>query len=273
MTSSSSDSPSVASGVPSLPLRGQHALVTGAGTGIGAAIAHALASAGASVTLAGRRLAPLAAVASAMPPGVRSATVCFDVSDEAAVIRGITQARDGLGPVSILVNNAGQAASAPFGKTSLELWRRLLDVNLTGTFLCSREVLPDMLAAGRGRVINIASTAGQRGYAYVAAYAAAKHGVIGLTRSLALEVARKGVTVNAICPGYTETEILRESIANVVAKTGRTEEAARAEFTKSNPQGRLVQPSEVAATVLWLCSEAAGSITGQSVSIAGGEVM
>lgn len=256
-----------------LPLDGHHALVTGAATGIGAAIALALASQGASVTLAGRRSAALEATAGRLLTGSRRAIVALDVSDEAAVARGFAQAREALGPVSILVNNAGQATSAPIGKTSLELWRRMLEVNLTGTFLCTREALPDMLAAGRGRVVNIASTAGQRGYAYVSAYAAAKHGVIGLTRSLALELARKGITVNAICPGYTETEILRESIANVVAKTGRTEEAARAEFTRTNPQGRLVQPDEVAATVLWLCGESAASITGQSISIAGGEVM
>jgi NAD(P)-dependent dehydrogenase (short-subunit alcohol dehydrogenase family) len=256
-----------------LPLDGQHALVTGAATGIGAAIALSLAGQGASVTLAGRRVGALEAAAARLPAAARRAIVGLDVTDESSVAEGFAAAREALGPVSILVNNAGQASSAPLGKTSLELWRRMLDVNLTGTFLCTREALPDMLAAGRGRVINVASTAGQRGYAYVSAYAAAKHGVIGLTRSLALEVARKGVTVNAICPGYTETEILRESIANVVAKTGRTEEQARAEFTKSNPQGRLVQPAEVAAAVLWLCGESAGSITGQSLSIAGGEVM
>lgn len=255
------------------PLDGQHALVTGAGTGIGAAIALSLAGQGASVTLAGRRVATLDETAARLPDGSRRAIVALDVTDEGSVARGFAAAREALGPVSILVNNAGQASSAPLGKTSLEMWRRLLDVNLTGVFLCTREALPDLLAAGRGRVINVASTAGQRGYAYVSAYSAAKHGVIGLTRSLALEVARKGITVNAICPGYTETEILRESIANVVAKTGRSEEAARAEFTRTNPQGRLVQPDEVAAAVLWLCSEAAGSITGQSLSIAGGEVM
>ena len=254
-------------------LAGRHALVTGAGTGIGAAIALALAGQGAAVTLAGRRLALLEAVAARLPAGSRHAIVEMDVTDEAAVARGFSRSFEALGPVSILVNNAGQATSAPFGKTSLELWRRMLDVNLTGTFLCTREALPGMLTAGWGRVINIASTAGQRGYAYVAAYSAAKHGVIGMTRSLALETARKGVTVNAICPGYTETEILQESIANVVAKTGRTEEAARAEFTKTNPQGRLIQPEEVAAAVLWLCRESARSITGQAVSIAGGEVM
>ena len=154
------------------------------------------------------------------------------------------------------------AESAPFGKTSHALWQRMLDVNLTGTFLCMQAALPDMLAARQGRIVNIASTAGQRGYAYVAAYVAAKHGVVGLTRSLALELAPKGITVNAVCPGYTETEILRESIANVMAKTGRSEAEARAEFARGNPQGRIVQPQEVADAVQWLCSDAAGAITG-----------
>jgi NAD(P)-dependent dehydrogenase (short-subunit alcohol dehydrogenase family) len=159
------------------------------------------------------------------------------------------------------------------GKTSLDLWQRMLAVNLTGSFLCSREALPDMLDAGWGRIVNIASTAGQRGYAYVAAYAAAKHGVIGLTRSLALEVAAKGVTVNAVCPGFTETELLRQSIANVVAKTGRDAEQARAEFAAHNPQGRIVQPGQVADAVCWLCSDGAAAMTGQCVSVSGGEVM
>ena len=252
-------------------LAGKHAVVTGAAQGIGAAIAMSLAEQGASLTLIGRRVALLEALAARLPG--RHAVVAMDVSDEAAVARGFEQARAALGPVAILVNNAGQAESAPFGKTSAALWQRMLDVNLTGTFLCTQAALPDMLAANWGRVVNIASTAGQRGYAYVAAYVAAKHGVIGLTRALALEVAKKGVTVNAVCPGYTETEILQASIANVVTKTGRSEDEARAEFAKSNPQGRIVQPREVADAVSWLCSQGAGAITGQSVSVSGGEVM
>jgi NAD(P)-dependent dehydrogenase (short-subunit alcohol dehydrogenase family) len=252
-------------------LSGKHAVVTGAAQGIGAAIAMALAEQGTSLTLVGRRVALLEALAARLPG--RHAVVAMDVSDEAAVMRGFAEARAALGPVTILVNNAGQAESAPFGKTSTALWQRMLDVNLTGTFLCTQAALPDMLAANWGRVVNIASTAGQRGYAYVAAYVAAKHGVIGLTRALALEVAKKGITVNAVCPGYTETEILQASIANVVAKTGRNEDEARAEFAKSNPQGRIVQPQEVADAVSWLCSAGAGAITGQSVSVSGGEVM
>ncbi|APW39214.1 3-hydroxyacyl-CoA dehydrogenase [Rhodoferax koreense] len=254
-------------------LSGRHVIVTGAAQGIGAAIATALAGQGASLTLVGRRVALLEDLAARLPTGAKHAVVAMDVSSEEAVAQGFERARAALGPVSILVNNAGQAESAPFGKTSMALWQRMLDVNLTGTFLCSQAALPDMLAGGWGRIVNVASTAGQRGYPYVAAYVAAKHGVIGLTRALALEVAKKGVTVNAVCPGYTETEILQASIANVVAKTGRSIEEARAEFAKSNPQGRIVQPLEVADAVSWLCGTGAGAVTGQSISVSGGEVM
>lgn len=253
------------------PLAGRHAVVTGAAQGIGAAITRALALQGASLTLMGRRPEPLQALAAQWPD--RAGAVAVDVADEAAVAAAFAAARAARGPVSLLVNNAGQAESAPFGKTSLALWQRLIAVNLTGSFLCTQQALPDMLAARHGRVINIASTAGQRGYAYVSAYVAAKHGVVGLTRALALEVARKGITVNAVCPGYTETEILKASIAKVVATTGRSEAEARAEFEKSNPQGRIVQPEEVANAVLWLAGDGAASVTGQCISVSGGEVM
>ena len=261
------------SALPPRPLEGRHVFITGAAQGIGAAIAETLAHQGAVLTLAGRRQPVLETLAQRLQTITRCAVVTMDVSDADAVAHGFAQARAALGPVNMLVNNAGQAESAPFGKTSPELWQRMLDVNLTGTFLCTQAALPDMLAARAGRIVNIASTAGQRGYAYVAAYVAAKHGVIGLTRALALEMAQKGITVNAVCPGYTETEILRQSINNVMAKTGRSEAEARAEFAQSNPQRRMVQPQEVADAVQWLCSDAAASITGQSISVSGGEVM
>lgn len=253
-------------------LKGRHAVVTGAGQGIGAAVAGALAACGADVTLMGRRTETLTAVAAQLPAGGRSHVVAADVTQAEQVAAAFADARGQLGPVSILVNNAGHAESAPFAGTSLELWSRMLAVNLTGTYLCSKAALPDLMS-GWGRIVNIASTAAQRGYAYVSAYAAAKHGVLGLTRSLALELARHGVTVNAVCPGYTETGLLHASIATVAAKTRRSPQAARAEFEKTNPQQRLIQPAEVAAAVMWLCSDGASSLTGQAVSVCGGEVM
>jgi NAD(P)-dependent dehydrogenase (short-subunit alcohol dehydrogenase family) len=253
------------------PLQGRHALVTGAARGIGAVIARVLASDGARLTLLGRRHDALQQLADALPGGPHGVVVA-DVSDATQVHAAFAQARAARGAIAILVNNAGQAESAPFGKTSLELWQRMLAVNLTGSFLCAQAALPDMLASGHGRIVNIASTAGQKGYAYVCAYAAAKHGVIGLTRSLALEVARMGVTVNAVCPGYTETDLLRDSIANVAHQTGRSAQEARAGFAAGNPQQRIVLPDEVADAVRWLCGDAAAAITGQSISVSAGEV-
>jgi NAD(P)-dependent dehydrogenase (short-subunit alcohol dehydrogenase family) len=252
-------------------MKAKHALVTGGGSGIGAAIAFALVEQGAHVTVLGRRMEPLQALVAQHPDALHA--VCSDISDAEQVAAAVQGAQSRFGPVHILVNNAGQAASAPFLKTDAAQWQQMLNVNLNGTFHCTQAVLPQMLQAGWGRIVNVASTAGLAGYAYVAAYCAAKHAVVGLTRSLALEVARKGVTVNAVCPGYTETEILRESIANVVAKTGRSEDEARAEFAKGNPQGRIVQPEEVADAVRWLCGESASSITGQAIAVCGGEVM
>ena len=255
-------------------LQGRHAVVTGAARGIGAAIVRMLAAEGAAVTLLGRQRDALHRVADGLPQlsGGLHGVVVADVSDAAQVQAAFGEARAARGPIAILVNNAGQAESAPFMKTSAELWQRMLAVNLTGSFVCAQAALPDMLKARSGRIVNIASTAGQKGYAYVSAYVAAKHGVIGLTRSLALELATKGVTVNAVCPGYTETDILRDSIANVVAKTGRSEAQARAEFAAGNPQQRIVLPEQVADAVRWLCGDAAAAITGQSISVSGGEV-
>jgi 3-hydroxybutyrate dehydrogenase len=254
-------------------LGGMHAVVTGGGSGIGAAIARAFVDAGARVTLMGRDAAKLEAQRLQFASSNAVHCAAADITAPDSVQAAFAKAREALGPVDILVNNAGQAQAAPFGKTDLGLWHRMLDVNLTGTFLCTQAALPTMIERGFGRIVNVASTAGQIGYPYVTAYCAAKHGVIGLTRALALETASTGVTVNAVCPGYTETPLLQTSLDQVVSKTGRTQDDARTALLRANPQRRFIEPDDVAHTVLWLVARESGSITGQSISISGGEVM
>lgn len=263
-------------------LQGRHALITGAGTGIGAAIARAMAQAGSRLTLCGRSQDKLQAQAEALRDQVPDVAVMIapmDVGDEDSVQAAVAQAQARFGPIHTLVNNAGQALSQPFAKTDAALWQQMLNVNLTGTYHCIQAVLPGMLEAASqegggtpGRIVNIASTAGLQGYAYVSAYVAAKHGVVGLTKALALELARKNITVNAVCPGYTETDIVREAVQNIVRKTGKSEAEARQALAASNPQQRLVQPHEVAQSVLWLCAAGSDAINGQAMAIDGGEL-
>ncbi|CAN5158919.1 SDR family oxidoreductase [soil metagenome] len=249
-------------------LSGSHALVTGGGRGIGRAIAASLAQAGATVTIMGRNRAVLDEVIAA---GEAHFAVTADVSDQAAVSAAIANSA-ARKPIDILVANAGAAESAPFAKSDAALFRRMMDVNFMGVVFAAQAALPGMVARKSGRIVAVASTAGLKGYGYVSAYSAAKHAVVGLVRSLALEVAKNGITFNAACPGFTETDLLEGSIDNIMSKTGRSREQAVAELAKHNPQGRLVTPQEVADAVLWLCGAGAGSITGQAIAVAGGEV-
>ncbi|HYD98112.1 MAG TPA: SDR family NAD(P)-dependent oxidoreductase [Alphaproteobacteria bacterium] len=246
----------------------RHAVVTGGGSGIGLAIARRLAAEGARVTLMGRDAARLERAAAELPD---AAAVPADVTDPAGLARAFERAAE-RGGVDILVANAGAARSQPFLRMSAADWGEALAVNLTGAMLCCQAVLPGMAERGWGRIVAVASTAGLSGYPYVAGYVAAKHGLVGLVRALALEFARGGVTVNALCPGYTETGLLDGAAERIAAETGRSAEQARAALLRGTPLGRFVRPEEVAAAAAWLCGEAAGSVTGQAIAIDGGEL-
>jgi len=250
-------------------LAGRHAFITGGGGGIGSAAALELAGHGANVTLAGRDRGRLDRAAEAIGS---ACVVTIDVRDESSVKRAFEEAGERFGAVDILINAAGYARSGPARRTTLDDWRESIDVNLTGTFLCCREAIGPMIDARFGRIVSVASTAALRGYRYVAPYCAAKHGIVGLTRALALEAAASNVTVNAVCPGYTQTPMLDETLANIVAKTGRSAADARGVLLKDTPRGAFVHPEEVAATVAWLCLPGSEGITGQAIAVDGGEL-
>ena len=246
----------------------RHALITGAGTGIGEAISRQLHREGHAVTLVGRRSEPLETLSQAL--GKQSFAVTGDVTDRGEIESAFKAATAQFGDVEILVNCAGMAPTAPFHRVDFADWQRTMDVNVNGVFHCTQLALESMLEINWGRVVNIASVASLRGFPYVSGYCASKHAVLGMTRALALEVATQGITVNAVCPGYADTDIVRNAIAGIVSKTGRTEADAMQHFTESNPQGRLVEVTEVASAVSWLCSDGAASVTGQAIAIDGG---
>ena len=248
-----------------MTLTGRRVLITGGGTGVGADMARGFGAAGAEVVVAGRRSEPLEAVAA----GRREIhTVVADVTDEDEVARLFEQA----GPIDIVIANAGAADSAPLGRTTLDMWQRLIDVNLTGVFLTLRAGVQQMKGRDWGRLITVASIAGLKGYAYVSAYSASKHGAVGLTRAIAQEIGGSGITANALCPGYVDTEMTERTIANIMSTTGRSHDDALKALTRANPQGRLIQPSEVTVAALWLCGPGSESINGQAIAIAGGEL-
>jgi len=253
-------------------LAGLHAVVTGASRGIGVDIAAALIADGVRVSLLGRDAAALNRVAQSLGGAERALPIPTDVTDSESVAKAFNEGRRHFGPVQLLINNAGQAASAKFTDTDEKLWNQLFAVNLHGTYACCRQAVPDMLSSGFGRIVNVASIAGLRGAAYISAYVSSKHAVIGLTRALALEYAARNITVNAVCPGYVDTDIVKSAVANIASKTGRSEAEALATLVATNPQRRLIEPREVADTVAWLCRPGAESVTGQSIVLAGGEV-
>ena len=249
-------------------LSGKHAIVTGGGSGIGAAVARSLANMGARVTIMGRDRAKLESQVAKMENAF--AVVC-DVTDEQSIAKAFKSAREKAGDAHVLVNNAGQSKSEKFSDTSRELWDRLIAANLTSTFLCTQQVLPGMLAAKSGRIVNIASTLGVKGAARMTAYTAAKHGVVGLTRALALETIKSGVTVNAVCPGFTDTDMTEQGVRELMDAKRIGREEALGMITRVIPRGKLTTPEEVASTVSWLCSPDASAVTGQAIEVSGGE--
>jgi NAD(P)-dependent dehydrogenase (short-subunit alcohol dehydrogenase family) len=255
-------------------LEGRHAIVTGGSRGIGAAVAAELVARGAKVTIMGRRADTLEQQAAQMrgEAGVTVAVEECDVADPASISNAFSRAIGNLGPAYVLVNNAGTAKSRAFAQLTKDVWDETIATNLTGTYLCTAEVLPAMIAAGEGRIVNVASTAGLKGYRTMSAYCASKHGVIGLTRAVALETAKSGITVNAVCPSFTDTDLTTLGVKNLVENLGKTPEEAMRMLTGTIPRGRLLTPEEVASAVSWLCSPGASGVTGIAMPVAGGEV-
>ncbi len=254
-------------------LEHNHAIVTGASRGIGEATAERLAVLGADVTLVARTASTLEQNCTDLTERYDGSYVAApaDVTDREAVAEAFAEAREALGPVDVLVNNVGSAESAPFASMEPATWQRMIELNLDTVYYCTREVLPEMLEAGDGRVVNNASTSGLNGYKYVSAYSAAKHGVVGLTKAVAKEVAGSGVTVNAVCPGYTDTAMVDEGAAEAAAGTDKSPDEMKEAFKRMNPQDRFVEPEEVASTIGWLCEPAQRSINGAAIPIDGGE--